>query len=47
MRVNPWELSIRDAGFYNEVYVTAGRRRTDLPGRLRAGLGMNGENPSL
>ncbi|KAL8710178.1 MAG: hypothetical protein Q9220_005261 [cf. Caloplaca sp. 1 TL-2023] len=41
VRVNPTELSIRDADYYNEVYVQAGKRRTNLIPGVRAGLGMS------
>lgn len=43
VRVNPWELSINDAEYYNEVYVTAGKRRTNFDAGPRSGLGMQGE----
>lgn len=43
VRVNPWELSINDAEYYNEVYVTAGKRRTNFDAGPRNGLGMQGE----
>ncbi|KAI1496062.1 cytochrome P450, partial [Biscogniauxia marginata] len=41
IRINPWELSILDAEYYNELYVSAGKRRTELISRARAGLGMS------
>ncbi|KAI0534564.1 putative cytochrome P450 [Xylaria digitata] len=41
IRINPWELSIRDAEFYNEVYVPAGKWRTELISKNRAGLGIS------
>lgn len=43
VRVNPTELSIRDAEYYNELYVLGGKRRTNLIAGNRAGLGMAGE----
>ncbi len=42
VRINPWELSIRDAEFYNELYVSAGRRRTNVITKSRAGIGVSG-----
>ncbi|KAL8786839.1 MAG: hypothetical protein Q9195_008032 [Heterodermia aff. obscurata] len=41
VRVNPTELSIRDAEFYNELYVPGGKRKTNLIAGNRAGLGMS------
>ncbi|KAL8626952.1 hypothetical protein Q9189_007340 [Teloschistes chrysophthalmus] len=41
VRVNPTELSIRDAEYYNELYVGGGKRRTNLIAGNRAGLGMS------
>ncbi|KAL9017078.1 MAG: hypothetical protein Q9185_005589 [Variospora sp. 1 TL-2023] len=41
VRVNPTELSIRDAEYYNELYVQGGKRRTNLIAGNRAGLGMS------
>ncbi|KAI0903280.1 putative cytochrome P450 [Ustulina deusta] len=41
VRINPWELSIRDAEFYNELYVSAGRRRTNVITKSRAGIGVS------
>ena len=43
VRVNPTELSIRDAEYYNDLYVGGGKRRTNLIAGNRAGLGMSGE----
>ncbi|KAL4947493.1 cytochrome P450 [Aspergillus filifer] len=40
VRVTPWEISINDPDYYNEVYVTAGRRRTNFDAGPRSGLGM-------
>lgn len=36
VRVNPTELSIRDAEYYNELYVPGGKRRTNLMAGNRA-----------
>lgn len=47
MRVTPWELSINDPDYYNELYVTAGKRRTNFDAGPRSGLGMEGEYRSL
>ncbi|MCJ1423294.1 hypothetical protein MMC29_001176 [Sticta canariensis] len=41
VRINPTELSIRDAEYYNELYVPAGKRRTNLIAGNRAGIGMS------
>ncbi|KAI1196100.1 putative benzoate 4-monooxygenase cytochrome P450 [Nemania serpens] len=41
VRVNPTELSIRDPDYYNELYVTSAKRRTNLIPGIRAGLGMS------
>ncbi|KAI9701472.1 MAG: hypothetical protein M1836_001527 [Candelina mexicana] len=41
VRVNPTELSIRDAEYYNDLYVSGGKRRTNLIAGNRAGLGMS------
>ncbi|KAI1344240.1 putative benzoate 4-monooxygenase cytochrome P450 [Xylariaceae sp. FL0016] len=42
LRVNPWEVCIDDSDFYDEVFVTAGKRRTDVWGPPRAGVGFKG-----
>ncbi|KAI9150020.1 cytochrome protein [Paramyrothecium foliicola] len=41
VRCSPGELSINDPEFYNQVYVPAGTRRTDLMCQ-RSGLGLDG-----
>ncbi|KAI1869857.1 hypothetical protein JX265_003309 [Neoarthrinium moseri] len=41
VRVSPTELSIRDAEYYNDLYVLGGKRRTNLIAGNRAGLGMS------
>lgn len=43
VRVNPTELSIRDAEYYNQLYVLGGKRRSNLIAGNRAGLGMSGK----
>ncbi|XDG03563.1 hypothetical protein ABKA04_003178 [Annulohypoxylon sp. FPYF3050] len=40
VRVNPEELSINDADFYNELYVTESRRRTDHYDAFGKGIGF-------
>ncbi|KAI0835727.1 cytochrome P450 [Hypoxylon sp. FL0890] len=40
VRTSPWELSIRDSSFYNQLYVTASTRRTDMWPRGREGNGF-------
>ncbi|PYH98894.1 cytochrome P450 [Aspergillus ellipticus CBS 707.79] len=40
VRPTPWEVSINDPDYYNEVYVTAGKRRTNYDAGSRSGLGM-------
>ncbi|KAI9147157.1 Fusicoccadiene C-8 hydroxylase [Paramyrothecium foliicola] len=40
VRINPWELSIQDSRFYDEIYVSASKRRTDLPSSFMNGVGF-------
>ncbi|KAI0593108.1 cytochrome P450 [Biscogniauxia sp. FL1348] len=40
VRVNPWELSIRDSSFYGELFVAGSTRRTDMWARGREGNGF-------
>ncbi|KAK4222262.1 cytochrome P450 [Podospora fimiseda] len=42
IRVNPDELSIRDADFYNEVYVTESKRRTNAHDLFCKGIDFDG-----
>lgn len=43
IRVTPEELSIDDPDFYNEVYVTSSKRRTDSYDVFCLGLDFDGE----
>jgi cytochrome P450 len=38
VRVNPYELVVNDASFYNQVFVSASRRRSDLPSFFMDGM---------
>ncbi|KAI0206674.1 cytochrome P450 [Astrocystis sublimbata] len=40
VRTSPWELSIRDSEFYNQLYVTASTRKTNMWPRGREGNGF-------
>ncbi len=40
VRVNPWELSIRDSSYYGELHVASSTRRTDMWPRGREGVGI-------
>lgn len=42
IRVNPEELSIHDPDFYNEVYVTQSKRRTESYDVFCLGLDFDG-----
>ena len=42
MRVNPNELSIHDPDFYNEIYVSASRRRSDNYDVFAKGIDFDG-----
>ncbi|KAL4877950.1 cytochrome P450 [Aspergillus karnatakaensis] len=42
IRINPHELSIRDSSFYNEIYVTGNKRRTEHYDFLGRGLRFDG-----
>ncbi|KAF9873287.1 CND11p [Colletotrichum karsti] len=41
VRTSPWELSIRDPDFYDQLYVTASTRKTDMWPRGREGNGFD------
>ncbi|KAI0517899.1 putative benzoate 4-monooxygenase cytochrome P450 [Xylaria bambusicola] len=40
VRVTPWELSINDAEFYNDVFASAKSHRTSIQASRRIGLGL-------
>ena len=46
VRINPKELSINDPDFYNELYVSESRRRTDGYHGFIEGLDLQGEYTS-
>ncbi|KAK2590015.1 hypothetical protein QQS21_012303 [Conoideocrella luteorostrata] len=48
IRINPWELSIRDGAFYSTLYVSGSTRRSQIFPRSRAGIGIDGsENTGI
>lgn len=44
VRINPWELSIHDRDFYDEMYVSAGKRNTNRFPRFSKALDFGGMN---
>ena len=46
VRINPYELSIHDPEFYDEVYVTSSVRRTNAYEGFFAGIGVDGKPTS-
>ncbi|KAL4791866.1 putative cytochrome P450 [Aspergillus venezuelensis] len=44
LRINPQEIVINDPTFYNEVYVAANTRRTEIWNKYRASLGLDGSH---
>lgn len=42
VRITPWQLSIRDPSYYNQLYVAGSTRRTDMWARGREGSGFQG-----
>ncbi|KAE8311594.1 cytochrome P450 [Aspergillus transmontanensis] len=44
IRINPHELSIHDPDFYNEIYVTESKRRTNHYDLFARGIGMDVES---
>jgi hypothetical protein len=46
VRVNPDELSIHDADFYNEIYVTESKRRTNAYDIFCKGIDFDGKFPA-
>lgn len=43
VRINPNEISISDPSYYDEVYVTASKRRTEHYGEFLRGIDFDGE----
>jgi hypothetical protein len=46
IRINPWELSIKDPDWYSRIYVSGSVRRTNIDIRQRAGLGLDSKSTS-
>ena len=46
MRINPNELSISDPNFYNDIYVSESRRRTENYHSFVQGIDLDGEHIS-
>ncbi|KAK3339734.1 putative cytochrome P450 [Lasiosphaeria hispida] len=44
VRINPWEISVRDPSFYNTLYVAGSVRRTEIFKQLRDGIGIDGSH---
>ncbi|KOS20489.1 Trichodiene oxygenase [Escovopsis weberi] len=42
VRINPWEISIRDHAFFNSIYVAGAARRTEMYWRQRSTFGVEG-----
>ena len=42
MRVNPYELSIHDPAFYNDLYCAESKRRTDNYDKFGRGIDFDG-----
>lgn len=45
VRTSPWELSIRDPAFYDQLYVVTTVRKTNMWPRGREGNGFDGTFP--
>lgn len=43
VRINPWELSVKDSEFYTELFVAGNTRRTEKWASSLAGLGFDGK----
>ena len=46
IRINPWELSIKDPDWYSQIYVSGSVRRTNIDIRQRTGLGLDSKSTS-
>ncbi|KAK3349178.1 putative cytochrome P450 [Lasiosphaeria hispida] len=44
VRINPWELSVRDGDFHSTLYVAGSVRRSEIFPRSRAGIGIDGSH---
>ncbi|KAL5044714.1 hypothetical protein BDW71DRAFT_185678 [Aspergillus fruticulosus] len=44
VRINPHEIVIKDADFYNQIYVAGNTRRTEKWGRYATGVGVDGSH---
>lgn len=42
IRINPWELTIRDGDYHSSLYVAGSVRRTQIFPRSRQGIGIDG-----
>lgn len=42
VRINPWEISVKDPSFFNTLYVSGSVRRTQIFPPLRDGIGIEG-----
>ncbi|KAF4978236.1 hypothetical protein FZEAL_5341 [Fusarium zealandicum] len=45
IRINPWELSVRDPSFHSTLYVAGSVRRSQIFPQSRAGIGIDGSHP--
>ncbi|KAM5349174.1 hypothetical protein ACJ41O_008997 [Fusarium nematophilum] len=45
IRINPWELSVRDPAFHSTLYVAGSVRRSQIWPKSRRGIGIDGSHP--